>query len=342
MIIGQGFDSHRLHHANPEWLRAREFRGLLLFVRSGWWRWGTPDEKYANTCKEFFIASRKKNIKFIEKRCYMRSIIHRVEANHLPHKEITYTLNSNCDIDLADRLYATIRDSMFVPETLDYLNSRIEQLRQRNGPEYDSLISEIKSFFTCRAAFQSGELGEVTCKVFFEELEDKVIFGETEWAQRDNPKLPKRGVDVVAFKFFPDEAEDVVYITETKTAINITNLDAALNNDGGVIDWLRTKLTRGVFDREINKALSYMAKDDPRRTRVSRMMPLFEEPGKVIRSAFLVTPIGLVNNTHKSSIFAIAKAGQVVHVYVFTCNQFNEIRKEIFERFEVKQSGTRL
>lgn len=272
----------------------------------------------------------------------MRRIIHRIEENHLPHKEITYTLNINCNMDLADRLYTSIRNSMFVQETLDYFNNRVDQLRQRSGPEYDSLVNEIKSFFTCRASFQSGELGEITCKVFFEELEDKIIFGETEWAQRDNPKLPKRGVDVVAFKFSPNETEDVVYIAETKTAVNLTNLDAALNNDGGIIDWLRTKLTRGVFDREINKALSYMAKDDPRRSRVSRMMPLFEEPGKVVRSAFLITPAGLMNYSHTTSIFAIAKAGQVVHVYVFTCDQFNQIRENIFERFEVKKNGTRL
>lgn len=272
----------------------------------------------------------------------MRSIIQRVETNHSLHKEINYSIKPDCDIDLADRLYATIRDSMFVPETLDYFNSRIEQLQQRSGPEYDELISEIKSFFTCRAAFQSGELGEVTCKIFFGELEQKVIFGDTEWAQRDNPKLPKRGVDVVAFKFSPNESEDVVYITETKTAINSTNLNSALNNDGGVIDWLRTKLTRGIFDREINKALSYMTRDDPRRARVSRMMPLFDDPGKVIRTAFLVTPTDLITDTHKASIFAIAKEGQVVHVYIFMCDQFNTIRKDIFERFEVKQNGTRL
>jgi hypothetical protein len=215
-------------------------------------------------------------------------------------------------------------------------------LRQRSGSNYDELVNEIKSFFTCRAAFQSGELGEVACKVFFEELEQKVIFGETEWAQRDNPKLPKRGVDVVAFEFSPNEADDVVYITETKTAINETNLNAALNNDGGVIDWLRTKLTKGIFDREINKAMSYMAKDDPRRARVSRMMPLFDTPGKIIRSAFLVAPNGLINSSHTVSIFALAKVGQVVHVYVFSCDQFNAIRKEIFERFEVKRDGARL
>lgn len=259
-----------------------------------------------------------------------------------PHKEITYEIRQDCESDMADILYQFMRNSMFSPELVDYLNSRISSLQQRSGREYESVIEEIKSFYTSHPAFQSGELGEIACKVFFLQMEGKRIYPEKDWGMRDNPKLAKRGVDVLAFRFYPNEMDDEVFVTETKTSATLSALEKALYGDGGVIDWLANKLTPGIFLREINKVLNHMPIDDSNRTRVSKFMELFDEPGKLKRAGFLVVQPDILTEEHKSNIFALAKEGQAVYLYVLSCDKFAEIRKNVFDRFEVREDGSAL
>ncbi len=272
----------------------------------------------------------------------MEAIVSRRDIDQKPHKEITYEIQHNCELNIADNLYEFMRNSIFSPEILDYLNSRIASLQQRSGPDYDSVVEEIKSFFTSSPAFQSGELGEIACKVFFIQMEGKRIYPEKDWGMRDNPKLAKRGVDVVAFKFYPNEMDDEVFVTETKTSATLKTLEDALYGDGGVIDWLANKLTPGIFLREINKVLNYMPIDDANRTRVGKFMKLFDEPGKLKRAGFLVVKPGILSEQHKSDVFALAKEGQAVYLYVLSSGNFAEIRKNVFGRFEVREDGSAL
>jgi len=270
----------------------------------------------------------------------MENNISRINIDRHPSQEIVYEIKENCEINVANILYEFMRNSIFSAEILEYLNDRISNLQQRNGEEYDSIVDEIRSFFTSHAAFQSGELGEIACKVFFIQLEGKRIYPEKDWGMRDNPKLAKRGVDVIAFKFYPNDADDEVFVTETKTAATLQVLKDALYKDGGVIDWLANKLTPGIYLREINKVLNQMSAEDGNRTRVAKFMKLFDAPGKLKRAGFLVVKPGIMTEEHKADVFALAKEGQDVYLYVLSSDNFVEIRKNVFDRFEVKEDGS--
>lgn len=272
----------------------------------------------------------------------MDTIVSKSNIDRHPHKEIVYEIRHNCELDVADILYDFMKNSIFSEEILQYLNDRITKLQQRSGPEYDSIVEQVKCFFTSHPAFQSGELGEIACKVFFMQLEGKRIYPEKDWGMRDNPKLAKRGVDVLAFRFYPNEADDEVFITETKTAATLQSLNDALYEDGGVIDWLANKLTPGIYLREMNKVLNQMPADDINRIRVVNLMPLFDAPGKLKRAGFLVIKPGVLTEAHKSDVFALAKEGQSVYLYVLSSDKFADIRKHVFGRFEVKADGSNL
>ncbi len=270
----------------------------------------------------------------------METIVSRMHTDRHPHKEIAYEIRHNCELDVADVLYEFIKNSIFSAEILDYLNARISRLQQRSGPEYNSVVEEIKCFFTTHPAFQSGELGEIVCKVFFMQMEGKRVYPEKDWGMRDNPKLAKRGVDVLAFRFHPNEADDEVFVTETKTAATLQSLKDALYKEGGVIDWLANKLTPGIYLREMNKVLNQMSSDDSNRSRVVKLMPLFDVPGKLKRAGFLVVRPGIMTEEHKSDVFALAKEGQAVYLYILSSDKFAEIRNNVFDRFEVSNDGS--
>lgn len=272
----------------------------------------------------------------------MQRFLTRVMTEKNPNREISYTILPNVEDKIADMLYENIRDSIFADEVLEYLNEAINGLAERNGPQYEELVAEIKSYFTSSPAFQSGELGEVLCKLCFVQLEGKTIYDEKSWGLRDNPKLAKRGIDVIAFKFFADEARDEIYVTETKTAATAENIEKAIYADGGIIDWLGSKMTTGVLSREVNKVLNSMPKTDENRKRISKLLLEYNKPGKLKRTAFLVVSPNLVGEKHKSSIFALAQEGQEVYLYILTSDKYNVIRKMVFERFEVKEDGSSL